>query len=362
MRRSENPDVQDWIRDAEQTDIMDAWQRTSGPSHTNLRRASRDLCGPCPVCGGTDRFVITPQRQKFLCRNGGGGGVISMVRHVESCDFLRAVEIITGRPKPGGRAESEQERRDRERRRAEQRRAAEARERQRQEQEARDKARRVSSAGGIWRSAVPFAGSPAESYLAGRGIDVSRIETSQLRFHPALPYPNAGNHPALVARASDPLGKGVGIWRIFLGKGKKGRADVPGPAKLGLGVAESSAVRIGGIAEEIGLAEGIESAAAAAELNGWAFPVWAGLSTSGIQNFTPPEGVLRLWIFADMDTHRFNKSGGVQEPPGLVAAQKLVERLADWPGVATIISRPAGSPESCDWVDILRLVKGLPPE
>lgn len=58
-----------------------------------------DRAGPCPVCGGTDRFSIHTKKNTFNCRKCGisGEGVISLVMKTESVEFVRACEIITGR-------------------------------------------------------------------------------------------------------------------------------------------------------------------------------------------------------------------------------------------------------------------------
>lgn len=58
-----------------------------------------DRSGPCPVCGGTDRFAIHTKKNTFNCRQCGisGGGVIDLVMQTEKVEFIAACEIITGR-------------------------------------------------------------------------------------------------------------------------------------------------------------------------------------------------------------------------------------------------------------------------
>jgi phage/plasmid primase-like uncharacterized protein len=56
-----------------------------------------DRCGPCPLCGGVDRFAINTRKQLFNCRGCGvGGDVIAMVQHVDGCTFAEAVELLSG--------------------------------------------------------------------------------------------------------------------------------------------------------------------------------------------------------------------------------------------------------------------------
>jgi hypothetical protein len=66
-------------------------------------KGRRDFAGPCPQCGGKDRFGVNLPKQVFHCRkcSAEGGGVIDFVMFVEGCEFKTAVEILTG-----GRIES----------------------------------------------------------------------------------------------------------------------------------------------------------------------------------------------------------------------------------------------------------------
>ena len=60
-----------------------------------------DRCGPCPKCGGEDRFSINIQKQVFNCRGcDKGGDVIALVEHLDSCDFVAACTTLTGQPPP----------------------------------------------------------------------------------------------------------------------------------------------------------------------------------------------------------------------------------------------------------------------
>ena len=45
--------------------------------------------GPCPICGGTDRFAVHTRRQLWNCRGCGigGGDAISLVMHLDGVDF-----------------------------------------------------------------------------------------------------------------------------------------------------------------------------------------------------------------------------------------------------------------------------------
>jgi hypothetical protein len=120
-----------------------------------------------------------------------------------------------------------------------------------------------------------------------------------------------------------------------LDKEKAHKADVPN-AKLGLGPASGGAVRLGGIGPKIGIAEGIESALAAWVLLGFRYPVWAGLSTSGVGSFEPPMEVEQIVVVPDSDRGLMDRQGRISDPPGIAAAKKLKVRM-DKAGIRTTI-------------------------
>jgi hypothetical protein len=64
-----------------------------------LRREGKELVGPCPQCGGSDRFQVNVRKGEFLCRQclpKRGGGPVSFVMFVHRVDFPRAIEILIG--------------------------------------------------------------------------------------------------------------------------------------------------------------------------------------------------------------------------------------------------------------------------
>jgi putative DNA primase/helicase len=64
-----------------------------------LRRKGKELTGPCPQCGGDDRFSVHTQKQIFNCRGCGvGGDVIALVQHLDGADFTAACTTLAGAP------------------------------------------------------------------------------------------------------------------------------------------------------------------------------------------------------------------------------------------------------------------------
>jgi hypothetical protein len=67
--------------------------------------------GPCPKCGGTDRFAINIEKQVWNCRGcDKGGDVIGLVEHLDGCDFIDACATLNGEPppKPNGKNQLKQ--------------------------------------------------------------------------------------------------------------------------------------------------------------------------------------------------------------------------------------------------------------
>lgn len=318
-----------------------------------LKRAGREHVGPCPFCGGADRFSVNPGKQKWNCRgHGGGSDPVGMVMHIANLSFLEAVQDITGEPPPVGdvRPLSDAEKAERERRRA----AAEEAQRDREAKQAAEEADTREAAQAIWNAAGwGEDGVAASAYLATRGF--ADVAIPELRARQALRYPNGKAYPALVCRVDDVAGDLCAIWRIFLrDDGRK--ADVPN-AKLGLGPAGGGAVRIGGVAPKIGIAEGVESALGAWSLIGHKHPVWAALSTAGMIGFEVPLGVEHVVVFPDGD-RPLKKQGHeyvAATPAGRKAAESLRDRLlAEGVGVTIAPEPPPGKDYNDLWLQQMR--------
>lgn len=170
----------------------------------------------------------------------------------------------------------------------------------------------------------PLAGSLAEAYLNSRGLDDPGC--ADLLFHPDLTdYETKRGYPGMIAvpRRADGAPQG-GLHRTFLLDDGSGKAA---PGKKMLGDVAGGSVRLFPMAEDgrLGLAEGVETALAAQKLFG--VPVWAALSAEGVRRWRWPEGVSRVFIFADADD------------AGAEAAAALSDRL-DAAGVPSEIVRP----------------------
>lgn len=62
----------------------------------NLRKkTAREWCGPCPECGGDDRFIVNDARDTYFCRGCGmKGGVMKFLRNVAKLSCVAAHERL----------------------------------------------------------------------------------------------------------------------------------------------------------------------------------------------------------------------------------------------------------------------------
>jgi hypothetical protein len=261
-----------------------------------LKRSGRtELIGPCPLCGGTDRFSIRPSKGVWTCRhcpgeNGrnAGGGVIDLVLNVLGCSFPEAIDFINGTQSAPPRATPSPAAREN---------------------------RNLPSIKRYVAELVQLRGSRGEQYLrelpqqGGRGIDTDSIadlleRTDAIGWHPAVFFHEEG-HPlhkehlgCIIGVFTDPVsGKPTGaISRTYLSPGgrKIGKAKTLG---TGGGIIRLS--RDEDVEDRLHLAEGIESALTVAALG--FRPVWSCGCSSTLAKFPVLPGIEALTIFADHD-------------------------------------------------------------
>lgn len=235
-----------------------------------LRRAGVEWTGPCPSCGGDDRFSINTRKGCFNCRIcGAKGGVLDLVMFVRGIGFREALDWLCGPKQELSAAELAE--RDR--------RSGENRDRQ---AHAAEKYRReaIAAARALWYESLPAEGTPVRDYLAMRGIAAARYPAlpACLRFHPACRYMvpsgtgwrEVHRGPAMIASVQSADGKGTAVHRTWIDLADpKGKARITDPetgkalaAKKTLGAKKGGAVRLSGpwaAAPVMVMAEGIET-------------------------------------------------------------------------------------------------------
>lgn len=241
---------------------------------TGLKRAGHELVGPCPKCGGTDRFAVNTRSGVFLCRIcGAKGDGLAMIMWDRGLDFPAALTWLCG--DAAGITDAERAAR-----------TAKARENEAQRAREADKYRRdvIASARKIWEEGRAPAGSPVEAYLARRAIDIAALGgfSRAIRFHPDLPYAHhidgqwqvVHRGPAMLAAIQGPDGKFSAVHRTWLDLDRpKGKALVLHPqtgealdVKKGLGSKKGGAIRLTGGLQSATMicAEGLETTWSAA--------------------------------------------------------------------------------------------------
>lgn len=283
-------------------------------------RALSGKHGPCPMCGGRDRFRFDDKdgRGTYFCSGCGAGDGVQLAMGITGLSFrdvAAEVERIAGTVRP---ATTRTERTD---------------------------DNKLSALRRVFRESRPIErGDEACRYLAGRGLRLHDLPES-LRTHPGMQYRDGGavlgTFPVMLATVTDATGRAVSMHRTYLQDGRK--APVSAPKKLMQGLPLSgAAIRLTPVSRTLGIAEGVETALAASEL--FEVPTWSCISTSGIETFEPPEGVEHVVIFADHDANF----------AGQAAAYRAAHRLA-LKGIEVEVCIP---PRPGDWLDELN---GRPP-
>ena len=163
-----------------------------------LHVTSKNYAGPCPSCGGTDRFSINPRLQAFNCRQCGGKGRdgIALMALAGGHDLsarsglLSACADALGKPVPDEQErETDEERAARLERIAERKRRNEERAAQNEEQQNAFREREINQARGIYLGAAEDVDGVVSSYLNLRtGFTPAPEVFANLRFAARLTY------------------------------------------------------------------------------------------------------------------------------------------------------------------------------
>lgn len=156
---------------------------------------------------------------------------------------------------------------------------------------------------------------------------------ARMRYH-ASP---ATFHPGMVALVSAADGRPCTLHRTYLtADGQKARVEAVRRLMPGH-VARGASVRLSPPAEELGIAEGIETALSASAM--FSVPCWSALNARLLQDWLPPSEARRVIVFGDND----------ESWTGQEAAYALAKRLAA-KGLAVDVQIPPNAGD--DWNDV----------
>lgn len=286
--------------------------------------------GPCPICGGKDRFRFDDKdgRGTFFCNVDGAGDGFSLLQKMYQWDFfetVKQIEVVIGGGDPGPLPEIKKPEDKNETKKAE---------------EARQKLNVIRAK---LRKIKP--GDIVDQYLTSRGLSFEGV--SEIYYHPSLyDMGSKKSYEAMVSYIRSPDGKSTSLQKTFLLDGKKAPIDAPRQINPPIGTITGGAVRLFGVDWEkkrLSVAEGVETSMAVNRFYG-GIPVWAVLSANGMRTFIPPEGVEFIGIFADNDINY----------AGHAAAYELAHKLSvKGIKVEVIFPKDRGT----DWLDVLNDVQ-----
>ena len=234
-----------------------------------LRPMASELIGPCPLCGGRDRFGINLRSNAFLCRKCDlrGGDQIALVRGVLNMDFKSALQWLCG-DAPATLDPAELERR---------RKRAAAADRKQKAASERYRRRAILDARAIWAKSRPGHLGVVPAYLVARGIQPDNLPCipQALRFitdHPYVKkigrdYVTLHRGPCMIAGVLNTAGELAAVHQTWVDRAPPhGKATITHkgesfPAKLVRGSKKAGAIRlhtpVG--AEVLVMGEGIET-------------------------------------------------------------------------------------------------------
>ena len=273
--------------------------------------------GPCPFCGGKDRYRFTNRNGSgdWICNQEGSGDGVELVKRFYKLEFKEAalrIEAVLDDARPDYRPAAP----------------------------FRDAKRDLAAMKALWdRSWAIGPASPAARYLThARCLPLTSFPAN-MRFLPDCPYDRDTKHGAILAKVIGPDGVTCNLHRIFItASGQKAKLD-PARKLMRGSLPGGAAVRFGHPENVLGVSTGIETSLAARVK--FDVPVWATLVDGGLERFVLPEGVNHLMIFGDND-----KSYSGQKSAYVLANKAVVQ----WHITAQVlIPEQAGD----DWNDVL---------
>lgn len=231
--------------------------------------------GPCPICAGNDRYRFDDKDGggTYYCSKCGAGDGMALAMAWTGRDFaevareideivgnIRQVDFQSEKPDPSIRLQE------------------------------------------IAGNRAPIDSiNPVRAYLKSRGlVPAPGIEYCTLvKYWDAKKYIHT-EYPAMVCLMTGHDGAPL-TWHVthLTQHGRKAPVDAVRKILPPVRPLAGAAIRLGGMAEHIGIAEGVETALAVAAR--YHIPCWAAANASLMEKFIPPANVQAVTIFADND-------------------------------------------------------------
>lgn len=204
-----------------------------------------DIAGPCPACGGRDRFAVHLVKRKFNCRHCEvkGGDALALALVGEHVAFVEACEVLSGRERPKRVAEeTPEERAARSARREALDRSIEDDRRKRDEESNRYRERERATCLRIWERGRAPTPERLGRYHAARGLLLPATalirEAEDVAFYHGEEIDERGfeqprvlyRGPAQLAAFLDNEGAFVGLHITHLKPDWSGKAELVDPA------------------------------------------------------------------------------------------------------------------------------------
>ena len=213
----------------------------------------------------------------------------------------------------------------------------------------------------VGRDVVPLShpvAEPGRLYMAHRGL--VRImddlpDPTVFGFHAGLEYWDdkrlVGTYPALVARIQAPNGATVNLHRTYLTTDGH-KAPVPEPKKLMVpiyrGATRGGAIRLYSATDTLSVTEGTETALAVRLGTGQ--PVWSTITAGGMEHLLLPDTTRFVNVWSDLDL-----SGTGQR-----VAEALARRLTREGRAVRVCTPPGQIPDGAkgvDWLDVFNATR-----
>ena len=253
-------------------------------------RGGIDRCGPCPMCGGIDRFSINLRKQVFNCRGcGKSGDVISLVQHLDGVGYLDAIAHLAG-PAPQRTDFSTCKQPDHT-------------SKQREDKSPSDTRPRGLA---LWRASIDPRGTIVEQYLKSRALDLpDEAANEAIRFHPDCYFGPDERFPAMICLVRNIVtNEPQGVHRTALAPDWTAIKRNGRTFRKSLGAIGGGAIKIDpdeDIEQGLCIGEGVETCLAGRQMG--LRPVWSAVSTSGIEKFPILPSLDGLHIFKENDAN-----------------------------------------------------------